>query len=100
MNAGAAPTQALEEKSKGMGIAAMVLGIVSLVMCWIPFFNLLASIVGLVLGIIAAVQDKKNAFAIVGIVLSSIGFLLAVLYLLGLFFLIGVGIHQLDFWHY
>lgn len=58
------------EKSNGMAIASLVLGICSLACCCvgIPF-----SVVGLVFGIIARKNDSSNNMALVGIILSVVG---------------------------
>lgn len=58
------------EKSNGMAIASLVLGICSLACCCagIPF-----SVVGLILGIIARKNDSSDNMALAGIILSAIG---------------------------
>jgi hypothetical protein len=74
-----------EERSDNMGIASMILGIISLVILlilqatpFIPGIPKLAigssvSIVGLVLGIIALVKSKPNKpMAVAGVVLCSL----------------------------
>lgn len=63
-----------------MGIASFVLGIISLVMGWIPFIcwiTLMTAIIGLILGIIDTIQksktnDKNKGFGIAGLVTSAI----------------------------
>ena len=62
-----------------MGIAALVLGIVSLIIGWIPFCGAIAlipAIIGLILGIVDVVQKNKKGepkgIGIAGIVLSAI----------------------------
>lgn len=72
------PTTAPE--SKGMAITALVLGIVALILCWIPFVG----IVGLVLGIVAIIMGivglkQSKGLAITGIVLGSLAILIGLL---------------------
>ena len=63
-----------------MGIAAFVLGMISLVMGWIPFIcfmALITAIIGLVLGIIDTIKksktnDKNKGFGIAGLITSAI----------------------------
>ena len=62
-----------------MGVASLVLGIVSVICGFIPlcnFFALIPAIVGLILGIVAAVGNKKkqqpNGMAIAGAIMSGI----------------------------
>ena len=69
-----------------MAIAALVLGIVGAVFAFIPGVNLIGiiiAIVGLILGIIALVQSKKNngegkGKAIAGVVLSAVAVVITV----------------------
>jgi len=63
-----------------MGIAAFVLGLISVIMGWIPFLcfaMLMTAIIGLILGIIDIIKksktnDKNKGFGIAGLVLSAI----------------------------
>lgn len=67
-------------KNSGLGIASMVLGIISICSLGILF---IPEIVGLILGIIAmGGNDTKHTFAIVGIVTSAIAFVLIMVILL------------------
>ena len=72
---------------KGMGIASMVCGILSLTSSFSFIVGIILSIVGLILGIVAH-KRRPSAFSRVGIITSSIGVGLTVL--LGIFiFLVG-----------
>ena len=63
-----------------MGIAAFVLGMISIVIGWIPFICFLAlmtAIIGLIFGIIDAIKksktnDKNKGFGIAGLIISAI----------------------------
>ncbi|WP_188536964.1 DUF4190 domain-containing protein [Kocuria dechangensis] len=68
----------------GLGIAALVLGILSLLTSWLLGFGLIPGLVGLVLGIVALrklgrVPGASKAMPVVGIVLSVLGILASVL---------------------
>ena len=68
------------EKKKGLGIAALVIAIVGLLGCWIPLLNILSYpffFIAFIMGIIAAIMNNGRVFAIIGIVLSIIGWLVA-----------------------
>lgn len=65
----------MENRTNGMAIAGLVLGIISIVFCWIPFVGIVAGVVGLIL----AVLGRKNCLptqagmATAGLVLSIVG---------------------------
>ncbi len=78
----------------GFSVTALVLGIVSISISWIPIIGLLTSIVTLIFGIIGLKHINSDAskegkgFAITGIVLGSLGILIGLMELLG----IGLGL--------
>jgi hypothetical protein len=73
------------KKTLGMSITALVFGIISIAFCWLPIFNILCSIVALILGIISLNKIKKNpsldgkGFAIAAIALGCIGIFLGII---------------------
>lgn len=89
---GSGPSQ----PSNGIGIGAMVVGIVGLVLSWIPFLGLVLGIVALVLGIVGIRKVNRReatnkGMAITGVVTGAIATLI------GIFFLIVVVIAVDDF---
>lgn len=64
--------------SKGMAIASMILGIVSIVLCCIWYISLIAGIVGIVLGIMHNRKNEKSGMATAGIICSVIGIILTI----------------------
>lgn len=63
-----------------MHVAALILGILGLILCWIPFvgwLGVLLALVSLILGIVLLVKkdDSKKTFGIVGLVLGGIAFI-------------------------
>jgi len=73
-------------RGKGLGIAAMIIGIIGLVCAFIPFINYLGFILalaGLIMGIISLVMAKGGqgpmAFGLVGIITSVVAFIVAII---------------------
>ena len=60
-----------------MGVASLVLGILSLVFCWLPVLSWLLGLIGLILGAVGIGVNKKKGkpigCAIAGLVMSIIG---------------------------
>lgn len=78
-----APVDNEPEAGKGMAIASMVLGIVSIVMlCCSYWISVPCAVVGLILGIIHNKKNGKNGMAIAGIVCSIVSLVLLVLLLI------------------
>jgi hypothetical protein len=87
------PENAAERKDIGMGIVSLVLGIVGVVvavLAFVPaiaFFNWIAGVLGLagvVLGILGMSGEKKGV-STVGLIVSAVVLVFAVLRLIGLF---------------
>jgi len=67
------------KKANNNGVASLVLGIVSIVFCWVPIWGLGSG----VLGIVFSVNQKKlypNGIATAGLVTSIIGLVFSCLY--------------------
>lgn len=82
-----------------MGVAALVLGIVSIIIGFIPFCGaiaLLPAIIGVILGIIDIVSKKKKqesiGMSVTGLILSAI----AVIVILFWVFIFGVAVSTAD----
>ena len=78
----------------GLGIAALVLGILALLTSWMLGLGIIPGLVGLVLGIVAIrklgrVRGASRAVPIVGVVLSVLGLLVGIVFLV--FFISVVG---------
>lgn len=83
----------------GMAIASLVLGIIGLVLGWIPFFGavfIVGALVGLVLGIIYLVKAKDDntmtakGLAIAGVILCGLSIIVSLLILIGTIAYFGV----------
>lgn len=58
-----------------MGLVGMIIGIVALVFCWVPIFNWLLALAGLVFSIVGLFKQPKG-MAIAGVICSGIALLL------------------------
>ena len=75
-----------KEDRKGLAIAAMVLGIVSIVFCCVYWVSIICAILAIIFGIVA-IKSSGKGMAISGIVTGSIGIFI---YLFVTIFLIGI----------
>ena len=69
-----------EQKKSGLGIAALVVGIISLIFAFIPVINFISYVLGLlalIFGIISAAKNASKGQAIAGIILGSLSLLIA-----------------------
>ena len=82
-----------------MGVASLVLGIISLIIGFVPLCGAIAlipAIIGLILGIVDTVQkskkNEKKGMSIAGIVLSAIATVIIIFWV----FVFGVGVATYD----
>ncbi len=82
-----------------MGIAALILGIISIIIGFIPLCGSIAfvpAVIGLILGIVDTVQKKKKdekiAVSVAGLVLSA----LAIVFIVFWVFIFGVAVSNAD----
>ncbi|MCF8504219.1 MAG: hypothetical protein K9G59_04830 [Caulobacter sp.] len=78
--------------ANGMAIASLVLGIVSVLVVWIPIVGLLGTmmaLVGLVLGILGLKKPGGRGLAIGGIVCSGVSLVITLLWALSFLAIIG-----------
>ncbi len=75
----------MREETSGFAIASLILGIVSIIIGWIPVVGWILSLAGLIIGIIAigSINKKRNlegkGFAIAGTTLSSVALIIWIL---------------------
>lgn len=75
------PTSVPTGDKKGLAIASLVLGILSLCLIWIPYvgwLGLIGTIIGLILGIMGLKSSGKG-MAIAGIIICTFAFILGML---------------------
>lgn len=68
----------LQPQSSGLAVASLVLGILSILFVWIPIVGLVSWVlapVGLVLGLVAMNRPGSRNMAVAGAILSGIGLL-------------------------
>ena len=67
-----------QKNNNGFAVAALVLGIISIVLCFIPFLSGIIAILAIVFGIIA-LKSARRGMAIAGLVTGILGLLLGIL---------------------
>lgn len=72
-----------QQNENKLAVAALVLGIVTLLFFWAPFISLASGIAGVIVAIISLVKEEKKTMPIIGMVLAIIGLALASLMTLG-----------------
>ncbi len=65
-------------KNNNMAIVGLILGIFSLLGCWIPFWNLILSIAGIVCSAIGLARKQRSGMAIGGLAASIIALLISI----------------------
>lgn len=61
---------------KGKSIASLVLGILSILVCWLPYVGLILGIIGVILGFLGLKKEDAKGLSIAGIVCSIVGIVL------------------------
>ena len=78
--------QSQQPQGNGLAVAGMVLGIITLVLCWVPFLNWLLALLAIVFGAIgigrAGKVGRGKGMAITGLVCGAVGAILGVVILL------------------
>lgn len=76
----APPAAAAQRSGRGLAITSLVAGILAVVLGWAPYValvGLLAGVLGLIAGI-AAISRKRSWMSVVGIILSGLGVLIGI----------------------
>src|SRR5688572_24971917 len=71
-------------QGNGMAVTGLVLGIIGLVLCWIPFLGWLLALLGVIFGALGVskankIQGRGKGMAIAGLVTGVIGLLLGII---------------------
>jgi Tfp pilus assembly protein PilE len=77
-----APTH--PQQGNGMAVAGMILGIIGLALCWLPFVGWLCALIGIILGALGMSKAKQiggrgKGMAIAGLICGIIGLMIGVL---------------------
>lgn len=83
--------------ANGMAIASLVLGIVSVLIVWIPVVGILGTLmalIGLVLGLLALRRPDGRGLAIGGVVCAGVSLVITAVYILLFAAAIGVAAHN------
>lgn len=78
----------------GFGIASLVLGIVSIVVCCIWYISIPAGILAIVFGIMQIVKNEKRGMAIAGIICSAVGVIASIVVLIYAAYMVSSGLYQ------
>lgn len=68
------------EKGGGLAIAGLILGIVSIPVAFFPICGFIAAILGFIFSILGRRAPSKRTMATIGMILSIIGFVLAIVF--------------------
>ncbi len=63
------------QPSNGLAVAALVMGIVGVVLNWIPFIPYILGLLAIIFGIFALSEPVRRGFSITGIILGVVTFL-------------------------
>jgi hypothetical protein len=66
------------QQRRGLGIAALVLGIVAIITLLLCGFGVVVAIVGIVIGIVAVVRNNGRGMAVTGLALSTVTLVAAI----------------------
>ncbi|MBL0387132.1 hypothetical protein JJB07_10760 [Tumebacillus sp. ITR2] len=78
-----------QKSGGGLAIAGMIVGIVGLIFCWIPFFGFIVNLTGLILSAFG-MKSNERGMAVAGLVMTIIGLLVALLVTVLMIFAIAV----------
>jgi len=63
---------------RGLAIAAFIVGLGSILFCWLPFVGIPIGITGVVLGIVALACKQSKAFSILGIIAGALTIVISI----------------------
>ncbi len=84
----------VKDRTSGFAVASLVLGILSLLMGWIPAVGWIIIVLAIIFGIVGIVQTREKhvhgrAMAIAGIILAVVALIIIILFVGALLALIG-----------
>ena len=78
---------------KGLALAALIVGIASLVLCWLPIVGIIGGAVAVVLGIIALKKAQSKGMSLTGIITGAVAIVVSVIVLIVTIFIIGAAVN-------
>lgn len=83
MMGGAPAPQQPQQQGNGLAVAGMVLGIISIVLCWVPFLDQILALLAIIFGAIGMGKANKiggtgKGFATAGLVMGIIAMILGI----------------------
>lgn len=82
-------------EGQGLGIAAMVCGILAIVtICCVPYGPIILGIIAIILGIVQIVKNQKKGMAIAGIVCGGLGLVAYIAIIIFGVYLFTSGVYQ------
>lgn len=61
---------------KGLAITALILGIIGLVLLWVPILGALLGLVGLILGIVALKKRQSKGLSLTGLITGGVALII------------------------
>lgn len=80
--------QAPLKPMNGVGLAGMIIGMLSYIFCWVPVLDFILGLIGVILsgvGLSRKERYRLNGFAVAGLVLGIIGLVIGVIYMIAFF---------------
>ena len=70
------------QESKGLSIASMILGIVSVVLCCVWYISIPCAILAIIFGTVENKKNKNNKFSKSGFILGIVGVLISIIFII------------------
>lgn len=95
-NHGAPAYNAGPVKPKGLALTALILGVLSLIFCWVPVAGAVGGLIALILGIIALRKGQSKGLSITGIITGAIALVIGAIVTIGFFLALSLGLSAVE----
>lgn len=82
-NSGVVLREVGQERENKMATTALILGIITLVLFWVPILAIITGILGVIFAILGLVREDRKLMPIIGMILSIVGLALSSLMIIG-----------------
>lgn len=72
-----------QQKDNKFATTSMILGIITLLVCWVPVLPIIIGIMGIIFSIISLVREDRKWMPILGMIFAIIGLTIAAIFTLG-----------------